>query len=297
MKFAFFQGCNIPTRIEQYSQSAKAVVEKFGVELAECKDFNCCGYPMRNINEKAYLLPSIRNLAVAEKEELDIAVLCNCCFQSLLKADRAVQQDPQLLKEINEILKDEGLSYSGGIQVVHFLSILYEKIGLEEIKKQIRYHIKDLRIGVLHGCHLLRPREITRFDNTFFPSVATELLGIMGVTNSDFHKSLECCGAALAGVNDELSISLLAEKVDNAKAEGAECMIPLCSYCYLQFEARKEQVDPIDIVLFPQLLGLCLGIDKSDLGFEKNKPLKYEFLTDLVERCTEPEKRKRAKGQ
>ena len=67
MKLAFFQGCNIPIRIEQYAVSAQAVLQKFGVELVEVPEFTCCGYPVRNVDEKAYILPSVRNMAIAEK--------------------------------------------------------------------------------------------------------------------------------------------------------------------------------------------------------------------------------------
>ena len=32
-KYAFFQGCNIPARIEQYATSTTAVLQKFGIDL------------------------------------------------------------------------------------------------------------------------------------------------------------------------------------------------------------------------------------------------------------------------
>lgn len=85
MKYAFFQGCNIPIRIQQYATATEAVMKKFGIELQTMPDFNCCGYPMRNVDEKSYILPSVRNMALAEQAGLDIMVLCNCCFQSLKK--------------------------------------------------------------------------------------------------------------------------------------------------------------------------------------------------------------------
>ena len=35
MKLAFFQGCNIPIRIEQYAVATEAVLNKFDVQLEE----------------------------------------------------------------------------------------------------------------------------------------------------------------------------------------------------------------------------------------------------------------------
>ena len=104
MKLAFFQGCNIPIRIEQYAVSAEAVLSKLDVELEIIEEFTCCGYPVRNVDEKAYIIPSVRNMAIAEKKGLDIMVICNCCFASLQKAKNVMASNPSLAAEINEIL-------------------------------------------------------------------------------------------------------------------------------------------------------------------------------------------------
>jgi len=58
MKYALFLGCNIPARVEQYDFSARAVLKQAGVQLVDNHDFNCCGYPMRNADQKSFLLCS-----------------------------------------------------------------------------------------------------------------------------------------------------------------------------------------------------------------------------------------------
>ncbi|MBW2683618.1 MAG: disulfide reductase, partial [Deltaproteobacteria bacterium] len=113
MKYAFFQGCNIPIRIEQYANATEAVFNKFGVELQVIPEFNCCGYPVRNIDEKAYILPSVRNMAIAERAGLDILVICNCCFASLQKARHVLDNDKELKDELNAVLANENLEYKG----------------------------------------------------------------------------------------------------------------------------------------------------------------------------------------
>ncbi len=212
MKFAFFQGCNIPIRIQQYATSTEAVFKKFGIELLTVPEFNCCGYPARNVDEKAYLLPSVRNMAIAEKMGLDIIVICNCCFASLQKAKNVMTKDIQLKDELNGYLTKEGLQYQGNVRIKHFLTVLYEDVGTEKIKSQLVNKFKDLNISVIHGCHVLRPREITSFDNSFVPKITEELLQATGATSLDWRGKLECCGAALAGINDDLSKKLLQRK-------------------------------------------------------------------------------------
>ena len=242
MKYAFFQGCNIPIRIKQYATSTTAVLNKFGIDLEVVPDFNCCGYPARNVDEKAYLLPSVRNMAIAEKMGLDILVICNCCFASLQKAKSVLAKNSQLKDELNGFLAKEDLQYQGNVQIKHYLTVLYEDIGTEKIRSQLVNRFKDLNIAVIHGCHVLRPREVTTFDNSFVPKITEELLQTTGVTSLDWRGKLECCGAALAGLNDELSRKLLREKINGAQSAGADFIVPVCSYCHMQFDTTQKNM-------------------------------------------------------
>ncbi|MBE0583110.1 MAG: disulfide reductase, partial [Desulfofustis sp.] len=214
MRLAFFQGCNIPIRIEQYGLSAEAVLKKLGVQLEIVPEFTCCGYPVRNVDEKAYILPSVRNMAIAEKRGLDIMVICNCCFANLQKARHVLANDRQLADEINNLLAKEGLHYKGTVSVKHFLTVLHQDIGIEAIKKQLVNRYTELNLSVIHGCHVLRPREVTTFDDSFVPKITDELVQAVGAKSLEWRGKLECCGAALAGINNKLSSILLQEKID-----------------------------------------------------------------------------------
>jgi heterodisulfide reductase subunit B len=280
------------------------VLNKFGIELAVVPDFNCCGYPARNVDEKAYLLPSVRNMAIAEKLNLDILVICNCCFASLQKAKSVMAKDSQLKDELNGYLTKEGLQYSGNVQIKHYLTVLYEEVGTDKIRNQLVNRFKDLNISVIHGCHILRPREITTFDDSFVPRISEELLQITGVTSLDWRGKLECCGAALAGLNDELSKKLLKEKITGAQAAGADYITPICSYCHMQFDTTQKNMSGenpseklLPVLLYPQLLGLCLGIDEKTLGIDQNSTIKaddIQRIRSLLGPPVEEKKKKKA---
>lgn len=305
MKYAFFQGCNIPIRIQQYATSTEAVLNKFGIGLEVIPDFNCCGYPARNVDEKAYLLPSVRNLAIAEKKGFDILVICNCCFASLQKAKNVMRNNSELKDELNGILSKENLKYSGTVAVKHYLTVIYEDIGTEKIKTQLVNKFKDLNISVIHGCHILRPREITMFDDSFVPKITEELLQATGVTSLEWRGKLECCGAALAGINDELSKKLLTEKISGALEAGADYITPVCSYCHLQFDTTQKNMQEdgsadtklLPVLLYPQLLGLCLGISEKTLGIARNSTIAQEDIERVKGLLGPPvdEKKKRRK--
>lgn len=128
---------------------------------------------------------------------------------------------------------------------------------------------------------------------------------VAGVSSVDWQGRLECCGAALAGFNDSLAMQLLDEKITGAKAAGADFITPICSYCHLQFDTAQlnltdqQEKTPIPVLLFPQLLGLCLGIDAKSLGIIENQTINEEHITTLSSLLGPPveEKKKRRKAK
>ena len=277
MKFALFLGCQIPARVKQYESSARAVLDRLAVEVADLPEFKCCGYPLRNIDFKTYLMFSARNLALAERQGLDMLTLCKCCFGSLKKAVHVLKTDAAARDEINAFLATEGLAFHGSISVKHFLSLLYHDIGLPALKEKITRAFKELKIATHYGCHALRPSDIMQFDNPAAPVVFDELVAATGSKSIDWPTKLECCGAPLLGVNDELSMDLTARKLADAKGAGATYLCVACPYCHMQFDAVQEAIVAargadyqLPAILYPQLLGLSMGIDRRVLGLGTN---------------------------
>ena len=296
MKYAFFQGCNIPTRIQQYATATEEVLKTFGINLEVIDDFNCCGYPARNIDEKAYLLPSIRNMAIAERAGLDILVICNCCFASLQKAKNIMAKNPELMAELNKTLASESLEYSGQVTIKHYLTVLRDEVGIATINDKLTGMFTALNISVIHGCHILRPREITSFDDSFVPKITDELVSVTGAISVDWRGKLECCGAALAGINNDLSEKLLQEKIDGARAAKADFITPICSYCHLQFDTTQLALDDdniLPVLLLPQLIGLCLGIDDTALGITDNSSITSSDLAKIKRLLGPPVEKKK----
>jgi heterodisulfide reductase subunit B len=277
MKYALFLGCTIPARLTQYESSSRAVLGNLGVELIDIKEFNCCGYPLRNIDFKASMLAAARNIALAEKENLPLLILCKCGFGTLKHAAHILQEDPSLRDEINTILKKEGLAYNKGVEMKHLLSVLYHDIGTDALKEKITRPYKGLKIATHYGCHALRPSEITHFDDPVNPTLFDTLVAVTGAESIDWEKRLDCCGAPLTGVNDDLSMDLTEKKLANAKESGADFLCDACSYCHIQFDTVQGMMthttgnnNLLPAILYPQLLGLCFGIDGDTLGLGMN---------------------------
>lgn len=313
-EFALFLGCTIPARLNQYESSSRAVLEKLGVGLTDIREFNCCGYPLRNVDFKVYLLSSARNLALAEKRNLNVMTLCKCCYGSLKKAAYWMKEYPSLRKEMNATLEKEGLLYEGRIEIKHLLSVLHQDVGKEAIKGKMVKSFKGLRMATHYGCHALRPSKVVQFDNPIAPSLFDQLIEATGAESVDWAMKLECCGAPLWGTNDELSIDLTLKKLKDGKQSGAEYICSACPYCQIQFDKVQKMIlsqrnvdHAIPSILYPQLLGLTMGIDREALGIEMNEisiaGIEKFLMEPIIEQALnqaeqpEPGKNTKAKGR
>ena len=291
MKFALFLGCQIPVRLKQYETSSKAILERLGVGLVDIEEFNCCGYPLRNIEFKAFLLASARNLALAEKKKLDVMTLCQCCYGTLKKANFLLRENASLRKEVNAVLEREGLPYEGEVEVKHLLYVLHQEVGVEAIKKKIAKPFKGLKIAAHYGCHALRPSQVVRFDNPVTPSLFDQLVEATGAESIAWPMRLECCGAPLWGIHDELSTDLTLKKLKNGRESGADYLCAACTYCQIQFDTVQQMIlsqrglnHPLPSILYPQLLGLSMGINSETLGLKMNK-IPISEVEQLKFRC------------
>jgi len=278
MEFALFLGCTIPARLNQYESSSRAVLEKLGVGLVDIREFNCCGYPLRNIDFKVFILSSARNLALAEKRNLNVMTLCKCCYGSLKKADVLMKENASLKKEVNATLEKEGLKYEGRIEVKHLLSVLHKDIGIEAIKGKIALTFKGLKIATHYGCHALRPSQVVGFDDPVAPTLFDQLVEATGAESIEWAMKLECCGAPLWGVNDKLSMDLTLKKLTDGKKSGADYVCAACPYCHIQFDtvqkmslSQRNVNHPLPSILYTQLLGMSMGVEKKSLGLEMNE--------------------------
>jgi heterodisulfide reductase subunit B len=278
MRYALFQGCQIPARLPQYETAARAVLGNLDIELVEIREFACCGYPIRNTDLTASLLAAARNLAIAHEHHLPVLVLCKCGYGQLRYAAHLLKEEPTLKEQLNHILTKEGLEYSQAPEIKHLLSVLYHDIGTEAIKEKITTPFTELKIATHYGCHALRPSEITAFDDPVNPTLFDELVELTGAESIGWEARLECCGAPLFGSNDTLAFSLMEKKITSAHSAGAHYLAVACPYCHLQFDSVQKMVSirnntnhTLAPILYPQLLGLSMGMDGERLGLGMNE--------------------------
>lgn len=277
-KYALFLGCNIPARVPQYERAARAVLAKLQVDLVEIRQFNCCGYPLRNTDLETALLFSALNLALAERTGLNILTLCQCCFGALKQAAHLLAEDDSRREAVNAFLAKEKLQYQGTVTVTHLLSLLQHEIGPDAIQGTVTTPLAGLKIAAHYGCHALRPSDIMQFDDPVAPTLLESLVSLTGADSVRWSQRLECCGAPLLGVNDNLSLRLTAAKLADAAGAGAALLTVACPWCQLQFDGAVQRMEmagrdgaALPTILYPQLLGLSMGIPREALGLCPNE--------------------------
>lgn len=278
MNFALFRCCATSIYLKQYETSTDAVLKAMELKAEEIREFNCCGFPMKNASYEGYLLSSARNLSLAEKRHKDILTLCNCCYGSLKHAGRILSESASEKDEINSKLRKEGLEYGGSVRVRHFLDVLYTDYGKEGIKKRVQKTFAGVKVATHYGCHLLRPKNLAEFDSPVAPVKFDELVQLTGAESVPWALKTDCCGAPLWGINDELSMDMTEKKIRDAQKSGAQFLVTACPYCQLQFDRvqrilkeRRGLESALPAVMYTQLLGLSLGIGEESLGLSKNE--------------------------
>ncbi len=298
MRFALFLGCKIPNFAPQYETAARLVFQKLGIETVDI-EFNCCGYPVRDQHFDAYLLSAAHNLARAEVRGLPLLTLCKCCLGSLKRAQSFLAQDQELLAMVNQKLAQDGLEYRGAVQVRHVQSVLHQEVGVDKISEMVSHPLEGLKVATMYGCHALRPSRITGFDNPYQPTLIDDLIKALGATSVPWEGRLKCCGAPLRERNPELSLATIKKRLDEWSQSGAAVLNVDCPHTLLQVKWASETLAGRDenplrgVVLYPQLLGLALGLGAERMALDQNSPAP-DFLAQVAAPAPAPEQEEAA---
>ena len=272
MPYSYFAGCKIPYYLPEYGNSSLALLNRFGIELLDL-EFNCCGYPVRDIDFQSFLLAGARNLALAEQKNADIVTPCKCCFGSLKFVEHYLKQRGTVKDQINAMLRPEGLQWEGRVNVRHLLTVLHQDVGVNALRAAVVNPLDGLKVAIHTGCHALRPGNVTRYDNPLVPGIFHALVAATGAESVFWSMSTECCGNPQWDKNQKLALKQMQRKLLNAKQAGADFVCTACTYCQMQFE-QKNQSEIIAIngdqnipaVLISQLIGLSIGMEDEEIG-------------------------------
>lgn len=284
MRYSYYPGCSLHSTGIAYDKSMRAVFDALGGELLEIDDWNCCGATAyMSVKETVACVVSARNLALAEKANLDVVAPCSACFTVLNKTRSFVRQMPDFRKNVEASLAEAGMTCRFDLPVRHPLDVLINDFGIEHIATRRKRSLEGLRVACYYGCQIVRPERALDEDPEV-PMALDDMMAALGATPVDYPPKVRCCGGMLVATFETVARRLCDELTRRAREQNAHCILTTCPMCQANLELLQEgngngsSVAPVPILYFTQLLGLALGCSEESLGLQHNLiPLNYAF--------------------
>jgi heterodisulfide reductase subunit B len=204
---------------------------------------------------------------------LDMVVNCAACYNRMKTTNHEVLCSTAMREQVNDAI---GQDYDGSVAVRHFVEVLIEDVGLAKLRNSFKQSLNGLKVACYYGCFLVRPHEVTQFDDTENPVSLDRLVTAMGGESLDWPHKVECCGGGLNLTRTDVLVKLSGSIIDMAQASGANCIAVACPMCQTSLDLRQKDIEKetgkrydIPIVYITQLLGICLGISQKELGLNR----------------------------
>lgn len=257
MKICYYPGCTLKTQAKDLDNYARLSAKALGIEMEEIENWQCCGavYPTAR-DEIATKLSAVRALDFAKNHGGKLLTLCSACHNVIKRVNDDMQNDENIRTKANNYLQLE-TPYSGETQVLHYLEMLKQTVGFDEIAKKVVNPIKK-NIAAYYGCLLLRPSNVMAFDNPENPTILEDFIKCIGATPVKYPMRNECCGAYVAFKDRELPAKRSNKILSSAKEAGAEIVLTACPLCL--YNLNKYGDGSIQVKYFTELLAEALGV-------------------------------------
>ncbi|HEX3011514.1 MAG TPA: CoB--CoM heterodisulfide reductase iron-sulfur subunit B family protein [Syntrophomonadaceae bacterium] len=261
---ALFAGCLVTSRFPEYELSSKRVLETIGVKTHTLPGAVCCGQVLQGVNSN-WIYMTAYNLALAEKRDMDLITLCGGCTNTFKRVQHMCCQNPQLLRDINRVLKKVGLHLDNTVKTQHLLEVLHEHS--DRISEQLA-KTAALKAAVMNPCQVFRPANIMQFDDSEHPQVMKGLLekAVSEVIPYSFQDY--CCGASLSMSNSEAAFQIGRMRLQELEQKNVDLIVTACGNCHLLLDSMQREYysgRKIPCLFLPQLLGIAMGLSPDDI--------------------------------
>ena len=187
-----------------------------------------------------------------------LVAVCSACYHVLKRVndDMANVEDSQT--RANNYM---GLAepYKGETQVLHFLEVLRDRVGFDELKKKVVNPLTGRKIGAYYGCLLLRPSGVMAFDDPENPTILEDFIRALGAEPVVYPYRNECCGGYISLKEKEMSQRMCDRITESAAGFHADCLVTACPLC--KYNLNKSGNLPV--VYFTELLAEALGVKEA----------------------------------
>lgn len=286
MKIAYYPGCSLHSSGIEYDLSTRKVCALMGIELAEVKDWICCGSsPAHQCNELMSVVLPAKNLALTARTDnlKQVCAPCASCY-SRLKFAQERMKDENLKKDVEEVM---GSEYPENIEVLHILDVVVKKVGTEAVQEKTIKSLNGLKVACYYGCLITRPPKVTARQNFENPEDMESVMQALGAEPIDWNMKTFCCGAVFALTQTEVVLELTGKILADADLAGAQAISVGCPLCHVNLDSRQKQINEkfdtnfnIPIFYFTELMGLAFGIEAEELGMFRHITKVDDFLKE-----------------
>jgi heterodisulfide reductase subunit B len=274
-EFAYFPGCSLEKMASSYHMSALETAKKLDVHLKELDDWNCCGATTYfYIDELLAYTLSARNLAIAEKNGLDVVAPCSACYKNMYFTAAHLKKDADLAEHINFALEEDNLKFNGTVGVKHLIEVFANDVGPEELKSKVTRPLTGVRVAPYYGCQIVRPQK--EKEDVEQPQFFEEILSAIGATPVNYPLKMRCCGGSLIISSRTAALGMVRNLLQSAVDSQASVIATACPLCQVNLEVYQQQVNQefstnfsVPVMYFTQLIGMALGIPNKKLGIGK----------------------------
>jgi heterodisulfide reductase subunit B len=256
------------TTAVEFGLSTRAVCQALDIELVELEDWNCCGASSAHSldHELSLRLPA-RNVALAQGAGLDIVTPCPACYQRTLVADLQLRADRVWRREMEDLL---GFTYTGQGRLRHVLEVLSEPEVIDAVRERVTRRLTGLRVVSYYGCVLVRPPEITGWDDPEHPMRMDRLLEAIGAQPVDWSYKVDCCGVSLTLSRSDVVVTLSTRLAAAAWEAGADVIACACGLCHINLDTRQALAERVPVLYITELIGLAFGLPSVEHWLNKH---------------------------
>jgi heterodisulfide reductase subunit B len=203
-----------------------------------------------------------------------------------------------LRTDVNRKLQETtGRHYRGTVSVRHYARILYEDVGIDRLRAQVKHAIgsgqgSDLSafgFAAHYGCHYLKPADIYNgFDDPENPHTLGDLVEATGARLVRYEEEDGCCGGGILAIDQQTALEIAKDKLDHVAATGADALVLICPFCDIMYEINQRSIERqfdvtyrLPVLYYPQVLGMALGFSPEELGFRLNRVKARNIIQSL----------------
>jgi len=277
MTLAYYPGCSLHGTSREFDESFQAVAQALGIAFEEIDDWSCCGASSAHpTNHLLGLALPARNLALAAHQGADEVVApCAACFNRLSAARYELGRDAELAATMPDIL---GRPFANDVAVRNVVDVLRERAPQIEERAAAELEprpLGQLKVAAYYGCLLVRPPEVTGFDDPEHPSTMEDVISACGATPVAWNMAVECFGGAFSISRTSSVVRLGRRIIADARRHGADAIVVACPLCHSNLDLRQAAMqlrgeDPMPILFITQLVGLAIGVPEQKLGMDRH---------------------------